>query len=75
MDYTNKTWRIGIVECWKNGFNRNKNELYHVVVSFLPNIPIFHHSIIPDTRQEYLPQPPPVNSMSCRNSETLNYER
>jgi len=45
MDYTNKTWGIGIVECWKNGFNRNKNELYHVVASFLPNIPLFQHSI------------------------------
>ena len=51
MDYTNKTWGIGIVECWKNGFNRNKNELYHVVASFLPNIPIFHYSIIPDAGQ------------------------
>ncbi|MCK4425725.1 MAG: hypothetical protein KAV69_03175, partial [Deltaproteobacteria bacterium] len=39
----------------------------------IPIIPIFHHSNIPDARQEYLPQPPPVNSMSCRNSETSNY--
>ena len=72
MDYTNKTWGIGIVECWKNGFNRNKNELYHVVASFLPNIPIFHYSIIPDAGQESKPQQLHVNSMSCRISETFN---
>jgi hypothetical protein len=59
-------WSIG-----KKPFLTGK--LINGKVSFNINIPLFHHSIIPDARQEYLPQPPPVNSMSCRNSETFNY--
>ncbi len=34
------------------------------------NIPLFHHSIIPDTRHESMPQQLPINSISCRTSET-----
>jgi hypothetical protein len=70
-DYTSKTWGIGIVKYCKNKFNKNKNELYHVIASLLPIIPLFHHSIIPDAKQENLHQLPPVNSMNCRISEAF----
>jgi hypothetical protein len=44
-------------------------------LSFDINIPIFHHSIIPCMRQKPKPQKDPLISVSCRNSDTFNYEQ
>jgi len=58
MDYTNKTWGIGIV-----------------VASFLPNIPLFQHSIIPSIIpyewHKLAATKSSVLSVACRISETF----
>jgi hypothetical protein len=50
-------WNTGIMECWNTGFIRNEINFYFDGLKqeiksghhplFRPNIPFFHHSIIP----------------------------
>jgi hypothetical protein len=37
------------------------------------NLPVFHPSIIPCSRQAFKPKKYFIFPLSCRNSETLNY--
>jgi hypothetical protein len=45
-NWNNVYWNDGILECWNN--ERNQFSVNPILLIFEPNIPFFHHSIIPD---------------------------
>ncbi len=66
-------WGNGVMVYWKIPLDMEVEMFMNGPIPIKANIPLFHHSIIPCTRQKLMPQKTPLFSISCRISETLNY--
>jgi len=64
------------MQCWINVPSTDgvDDKIRMAYILLKPNIPAFHHSIFPFSGQIRKPKKTFILSVSCRISETLNYE-